>query len=66
VEAVKPRPVRMTAGEDGPTIGRWWLITEPDLAKYLQRAYSGETPDDLLLEMLLHSTSELIEGDEDV
>lgn len=49
----EPRLITMTAGDDGPVIGRIWAIAEKDLVDLLKRAQKGETPDDLMFELVL-------------
>jgi hypothetical protein len=49
----EPRLITMTVGDDGPVIGRVWAISEKDLIVFLMRAQQGETPDDLMFELVL-------------
>lgn len=49
----EPRLITMTAGDEGPVIGRVWAIAEKDMIALLKRAHQGETPDDLMFELVL-------------
>lgn len=49
---LRPWQLRITAGDDGPIIGRVWCMTEKDLVEYLRRAKGGEDVEGLVLELV--------------
>lgn len=50
---LEPFQIRLTAGDDGPVIGRVWGMPEKALIDLLRRAKAGESPDDLMFELVL-------------